>query len=482
MDNATVEILVRGLLALGKENDYVEFKMNDANPIDLGERICGLSNAAALAGKPFAYLVWGVEDSTRTIVGTDLSFKNWKKGGEDIVPYWRISLLPHIELFDYELEIDSKRVLVLEISAASYSPTQFRNIAYCRVDSYTKPLRDFPTSEKRLFDILNERTAEKRICYRGANKEDLRLLLNFKAYFEHLGRIMPSNEDEAIRCFVQEGFLAENRLDSYDITNLGALLYANSLSKFQSLQEKAIRIVFYDGNDRLQTKGRESFDEGYAICFEKAIRALLPRIANPDIFVNGIRKDSYSIPTIALREALANATMHQDLLSGYGPLIEVFDNRVEWSNPGSLHVAIDRIIDTVPLPENPQLAMFLRRINVGDASGSGVDKICLSLEKEKMAPPIFESTPTGTRVVIFRNKRFADMDAEEKLLATYDHAVLKHLDREYMTNASLRERFGLNENSVYVIARLLSNALERGLIKKREGSTKKDTSYMPYWA
>lgn len=482
MDVTLLELVVRGLISLLKENDYVEFTMNEADPIDLGERISGLSNAAALAHKPFAYLIWGVDDKTKELKGTSLSFSAWKKGGEDIVPYWRISLIPRIELFDYELEIDGKHVLVLEISAASYSPTQFRGVAYCRVDSYTKPIKDFPVSEKRLFETLNENTAEKRICLRGIDSNQVGRLLDLDAYFRQLNRIPPQDLAEKIHYFLREGFLVASYSDTYDVTYLGALLYARDLMEFETLEAKAVRVVYYEGNSRLQTKGRDIFAEGYALCFDKINETLLSHLANPDTFHNGIRQDNYSVPAIAVREALANALMHQDLLSGYGPLVEVFDNRVEWSNSGELHVEVNRIIDMVPAAENPKMALFLRRINIGDTSGSGVDKICLSLEREKAACPCFETSPTDTRLVIFRNKHFADMDQEEKIRAVYYHVVLKHIEREEATNASIRDRFGLGEEAIYVVTRLLSQTVAKGLIKKKETSGKRDTAYLPYWA
>ena len=54
--------LVHELCALPRETEWVEFKVNDAEPQAIGELISALANAAALVGKAFAYLVWGVRD------------------------------------------------------------------------------------------------------------------------------------------------------------------------------------------------------------------------------------------------------------------------------------------------------------------------------------------------------------------------------------------------------------------------------------
>ena len=52
--------LVRELCKLPQETEWVEFKVNDAEPQAIGEYLSALANSAALAGKAFAYLVWGV--------------------------------------------------------------------------------------------------------------------------------------------------------------------------------------------------------------------------------------------------------------------------------------------------------------------------------------------------------------------------------------------------------------------------------------
>lgn len=62
------------------------------------------------------------------------------------------------------------------------------------------------------------------------------------------------------------------------------------------------------------------------------------------------RKSIISFPEIAIRELLANMTIHQDLQQrGTNPMVEVFKNRIEFSNAGAPLVAIERIVDSVPV-------------------------------------------------------------------------------------------------------------------------------------
>jgi ATP-dependent DNA helicase RecG len=52
------------------ESEWLEYKVDNSNPETIGKNISALSNGAALYGRPFGYVVWGVEDDTHEIVGT----------------------------------------------------------------------------------------------------------------------------------------------------------------------------------------------------------------------------------------------------------------------------------------------------------------------------------------------------------------------------------------------------------------------------
>lgn len=67
--------------------------------------------------------------------------------------------------------------------------------------------------------------------------------------------------------------------------------------------------------------------------------------------------------------------------------------------------------------------------------------------------------------------------------ACYLHACLKRVNREYMTNSSLRERFQIAQKNSSMMTRLLNETCEAGLIKISDDSTSdKNRKYLPYWA
>ena len=76
--------LIHELCKLPQETEWVEFKENNQNPQDIGEYVSALSNSAALVGKAFGYLAWGVEDTTHALVGTNFKPHAAKVGNEEL--------------------------------------------------------------------------------------------------------------------------------------------------------------------------------------------------------------------------------------------------------------------------------------------------------------------------------------------------------------------------------------------------------------
>ncbi len=67
--------IVQELCKSPSETEWVEFKHNNDNPKQIGEYISALSNSAALMGKVNAYMIWGVDDKTHELIGTDFKLE-----------------------------------------------------------------------------------------------------------------------------------------------------------------------------------------------------------------------------------------------------------------------------------------------------------------------------------------------------------------------------------------------------------------------
>ena len=74
-----IDILVKELCKLPKEVGWVEFKHNNCEPNMVGEDISALANSATLNDRDYAYMIWGVDDTTHEIIGTKVRLQMKKK-------------------------------------------------------------------------------------------------------------------------------------------------------------------------------------------------------------------------------------------------------------------------------------------------------------------------------------------------------------------------------------------------------------------
>lgn len=189
-------------------------------------------------------------------------------------------------------------------------------------------------------------------------------------------------------------------------------------------------------------------------------------------------------PEPAVRELVANALIHQDFfVTGAGPMVEIFDDRMEITNPGVPLVSPERFLDTPPKSRNELLAALMRRMGICEERGSGVDKIVSQTEIFQLPAPIFEVAGESTRSVLFAHRPLTEMSKEDRVRACYLHACLKYVNRSYLTNTSVRERFGIEQQNIAYASRLIKEAVESGVIVPFDPlAAPKLMKYVPWWA
>jgi predicted HTH transcriptional regulator len=169
-------------------------------------------------------------------------------------------------------------------------------------------------------------------------------------------------------------------------------------------------------------------------------------------------------------------------LSGTGPMIELFERRMEITNPGVPLVDPQRFLDSPPRSRNEALASFMRRIGICEERGSGIDKVIAQIETYQLPAPIFEQTDEHTRVVLFAHKDYKYMEPEDRIRACYQHCCLKYVNREPMNNTSLRKRFQIDEGNSAMASRIIKQTIEAGLIRLYDPkANRKVYRYVPGW-
>lgn len=245
-----------------------------------------------------------------------------------------------------------------------------------------------------------------------------------------------------------------------------------------------MRLILYRGNSRVETIRELEGNKGYAVGFEGLIDYIKTLLPSNEEIGKVYRKEVPMYPELAIRELVANAIIHQDFSrTGTGPMIEIFESRMEITNPGIPLVDTERFLDSPPQSRNEALASFMRRINICEERGTGIDKVVFQTEFYQLPAPIFEVTEQHTRAVLFSYKEFSDMDKEDRIRACFLHCCLRYVNREHMNNSSLRERLGIDVKNSAMVSRVIKDTVKAELIRPYDPEAgAKAMRYIPYWA
>ena len=476
--------LVRELCALAHEIEWVEFKENYRSPESMGRYISALANSAVLHGKSHGYVLWGVKNGTHELVGTNFVPGSKKKGNELIEPWLARLLEPQVSFRFEELEVDGSRVVLLEVERATSRPVAFQGTEFIRIGSSTRKLRDHPTREKQLWRLFLNYAFEDGTAAEHLTGQDILQALDYSAYFHMLGVPLPDGRNAILEALAHDELINPNQAGGYDITNLGAILFARRLAKFPGLKRKAVRLSRYRGSGRMDAEREQEGGKGYAIGFEGLVGHIRAWTPSNEVLGPAFRREIPMFPPVAIRELVANALIHQDFtMTGAGPMIEIFDRRLEISNPGEPLIDTRRFLDTQPRSRNEKLASLMRRLNICEERGTGIDKVVAAVESFALPAPVFEKPPGFTRALLFAHKPFREMDRQERLHACYMHACLRHVTQQPMTNSSLRARFEIADKNASIASRLLADAVDEGLIVVADPAAGlRLRRYLPFWA
>ncbi len=314
--------------------------------------------------------------------------------------------------------------------------------------------------------------------------ENVLLKLDYPAYFDLLDVPLPDGHAAILDVLQQDRLITPCAAGGFDVTNLGAMLLARNLGDFRSLRRKAVRVIEYRRRDRTETLKEREGISGYAASFQDLVGYINARLPASEIVGQALRRTVPAFPEIAVRELVANALIHQDYLAtGAGPMVEIFADRIEITNPGEPLVDTQRFLDSPPRSRNEVLASLMRRFRICEERGSGIDKVVAEVERYHLPAPLFETPPNFTRVVLFARKSLTDMDKKERERACYLHACLKYVQRESMTNKSIRERFGIDEKNRTIASRLIGEVVKAGFVAVRlPEAPPQYREYVPFWA
>ena len=378
------------------EDEVVEFKKaeNNFDFDDLGKYFSALSNEANLRDKNFGWLVFGVHDKTREILGT--SYKNSMKSLQKL----KYDLSQHTTDRNtfrdiYELEVEGKRVLMFQIPAAPRGiPMAWQGHFYARrgeslvaldmskYEEIRRQTADFDWSKQivdgaTIFDLDEKAIKEAR-----------------EGYKEHY-----PNQKKEVDTWSDEVFLNKAKLTiDGRITNTAILL----LGKPESLH-----YINHIGEIVWRLAGKDNVGQVFTIPFLLTTTEVMHKIRNYPfkIFPNNsfLPGEGMKYDNEVILEALHNCIAHQNYAENARIIVIERENELEFRNSGGFYDGTyeDYITgERIPIKyRNPFLAQAMANIKMIDTEGFGIHKMFVSQKDRYLPMPDYDKSDNDTVVL-----------------------------------------------------------------------------------
>ncbi len=476
--NKALNILHQSLNPVPTEKNEIDWKTElSPNTTRLVQHLCAFSNNIGGGVLVFGVNDDGVPESINKAIADEIVSK--------LANIAKNNLEYPINLDHDILDYEGKSLLFVHIPEQVQKPMKIKGRdpydCYCRSAGTTNKMsrQHFNTLTARSQGLTFERQNIENIY----QIDEVLSLLNYNKFFELLDKRIPLDPIRIIDTLVTYDCCVQHR-HGLQITNLGALLFANDITNFPTLKDRGVIVRKYAGSNNRVQEFEQPARYGYAVGFEGLIAFILKNIPTTEVIDAGARKMVPVYPAVAIRELVATALIHQDFdIHGIQISIEIFSNRICITNPGTPLNSIDRLIDLPARSRNELMAEKMFILKLCERRGSGMDRAVEAIEKNNLPPIKIAKGDAHTSVTLFPPKKFAEMSVEERILACYQHTCLLNEDAVTMTNQSLRARLSINKNNASMVSRVINDTLTKGLIKNANPDNKstKMKSYIPYY-
>ena len=403
------------------ENEVVEFKKaeNSFSFDDLGKYFSALSNEANLRDKDFGWLVFGVHDKTREILGT--SYKNGMKSLQKL----KYDLSQHTTDRNtfrdiYELEVEGKRVLMFQIPAAPRGiPMAWQGHFYARRGESLVALDMSKYEEIRRQTVNEDWTAE---IVADATIDDLDTKAIAKAregYKQRYPRLAKECDGWDDKVFLDKaGLTIDGKVTRTTLLLVGKETSAHKLNHIAQIVWKC----FQDG---------QVFGDIYTIPFVLTTTELLGRIRNYRFKIypkdSLIPAEVWKYDTESILEGMHNSIAHQQYEKNARIIVTENMDSLKFQNDGNFYEGDYReYITGEKTPKsyrNPALVKAMVNIRMIDTQGYGIHKMYQS-QKDRYLPMPDYDLSTADEVILNLPGTIIDENYSLMLLANQDMSLM----------------------------------------------------------
>lgn len=415
MNVAELQILLEELCSNDSEKTWLEFKQNYNDHEDIGEYISALSNGACIDNKKFGYLVWGVNNNTHAITGTNFKISKAKKGNQDLELWLRTFLHPKIHFEIFEFDYHGKSITLLKIPAAVAEPTNFQKKPFIRINSQKTDLRNHPALIRKIYNSQEDWSAK--LCS-SATLNDLDPAAITRARDIYAAKYPMYTQD--ILKWDDTTLLDKMKITvNGSVTNAAIIL----LGKPESARHLLPAIAQITWKLDTEEKAYEHFNPPFVINTSE----LLNRIRNirykifPDTQLVAAEVMKYE-PRVIL-EALHNCIAHQDYNLNSRIIVTEKNEKLIFQNAGSFFEgkAEDYSLGekTPERYRNPWLASAMVNLGMIDTMGYGIHTMYKEQRKRYFPLPDYSKTDAD-KVILEIYGQVLDINYSKLLLEKTD--------------------------------------------------------------
>lgn len=412
------------------EGYNVDFKVRLPSKVrEITEEVCAFANAAG------GYLLIGVDDKNQ-IIGTEID--NSKRSA---IQGSISEISPDLHCEIYSISLDNKTIWVIEVPSGKKKPYVFSGAIYVREGANSQKLttveeiRDFfQQSDRIYFDAI----PEPKFNIQSQIDKD-----NFKE-FRIEANLSPEISDEQVLENLQ--VFDEN----VTIKRGGVLFFGKSPETlfFQAV----VRCVLFKGTTKVYILDDKTFGGPLYQQYLQSMAWLQSKLQVAyEIEGAGPRKEIWEIPLTVFKEAIINALSHRDYYEqGATITIEMFDDRVEISNPGGLLSVVAKNFGRKSMSRNPLIFGLFTRMHLVERIASGIPRMKQDMAKANLPEPIFETDGIFTVIFSRPQREIRTKQISKNSLSDNQSAILNLMkDNPYVTLTDLEEKLQLSKTAVY---------------------------------
>lgn len=406
MQEKDLHTLIDSLLQESEEKAWLEYKTNIAvsnasiTPEGVGEYISALSNGAAINNRDFGYLVLGIEDGTKKVVGTNLKMSSYKVGNQDFELWIRNFIHPKINFEFFETIYQGFPVVVVRIPMAKNEPTNFQKKPFIRINSQKTDLRNHPEYVRKIYNSLTDWSAK---TIETASIEDLdpQALIVARTKFKEKN-INESFYNE-IDNWVTSKFLDKAKITiNGKITNTAILL----LGKQESVHYLLPSICEITWKLDTEERAYEHFGSPLLLNTTKILQRIrnyqYKFFPNNELLATTVNKYESRV----ILEALHNAIAHQDYALNSRIILTEKAEKLLFRNVGGFYLGNPEEYfygeKTPDRYRNTFLVKAMQNLGMIDTMGYGIYTMLLEQRKRFFPLPDYaESTPENVILAIY---------------------------------------------------------------------------------